>query len=634
VTDVRQLPAGTELAILAIPASEVPELVGPLAGQGIHHLIVIGGGFAEAGEDGKMIQEQLKAAAQKNEVRVIGPNGLGVFSAGDRFHSLFLSTGEVHYPQPGPVALISQSGAFLALTLDRLASMNIGIHRAINFGNRVDVDENELLQLFANDPAVLVIGLYLESFRDGEKFVALAQKISPHKPIVIWKGGHAERGGAAARAHSSSLAGSYPVFQTACEKSGLIEVQGFDEFSLALQTLSSQPALKGDRILVVSNGGGMGVFLTDICERHGLRIPHPSKSLQHSLANDIPEYYSLENPIDLTGSGTNQQCVVAVETLMRSGEFDALLMVMLPGTAGIDQELPSLLGGHLPRDLPVISAAYGQSLFGSFIQQFEKYNLPVYASAEAAVTALSTLLKRKHIVEQITAMSEDKERVSPSPEWKDWRVSFSCPVDEMTFKKFLSEQGVIVPRSHPLPNSVDVNKAVHELGLPLVLKAVSPEIKHKIELGGVRVGIDSLPELNRCWSAMKKSCPHPIWAEQQMPHGLDLMVGFHRDPNFGPVLIFGAGGQYVEIMQDTVRLLLPASRREIARMITKTRVGKIIDGARGEPPLNKNDLINFLDSACRWMVRCPEIQAVDFNPVRLYPDRLVVLDAKMTVGRE
>ena len=282
----------------------------------------------------------------------------------------------------------------------------------------------------------------------------------------------------------------------------------------------------------------------------------------------------------------------------------------------------------------MISAVYGQPLFQSFKRQFEKYNLPVYASAESAVIALSTLHKRKIIVDQISIWSEDKKPVSSSPEAEDWQGGLPRSVDEMAFKKFLREQQVRVPKSLLLHNLSDIQKAAGELGFPLVLKAVSPEIKHKTELGGVRVGIDSLPELVRSWNAMRKSCPYPIWAEQEMPPGLDLMVGFHRDPNFGPVLIFGAGGQYVEIMRDTVRLLLPASRREIARMVAKTGVGKIIDGVRGEPALNKNDLIKFMDLACRWMVRSPLIQSVDFNPVRLYPDRLVVLDAKLDLRRE
>ena len=249
-------------------------------------------------------------------------------------------------PQPGSVATyFPERCVFLSLILNELTGENghIGVHRAVNFGNRMDVDESELLEIFAKDPAVSVIALYLESFQNGARFVEVARKVTRDKPVVIWKGGHAERASAAAKAHSSSLAGSYPVFQAACDKVGLIEVQGFEEFRSAIQVLSCQPVPDGERVLIVSNGGGMGVFLTDLCEREGLQIPKPSEPVREALHKRLPRYYSLENPIDLTGSGTNEQCLEAVDHLMSSGEFDSLLMVLLPGTKGINEEIAPLI---------------------------------------------------------------------------------------------------------------------------------------------------------------------------------------------------------------------------------------------------------------------------------------------------
>ncbi len=628
-----ELPAGVDLAIVAVGASQVPDLVEPLAKRGIRHLIVISGGFAETGKEGKKLQRDLKKQAKIFGVHLIGPNGMGVFSAPDRFNSFFLSPDKIRLPQPGPVAIVSQSGAFLGQILNQFAETGIGVHRAVNFGNRADVGESEILQAFADDPAVSVIGLYLESFQDGARFIEIARKVIRKKPIVIWKGGHADRGGAAAKAHSSSLAGSYPVFQAACDKAGLLEVQGFEEFRHAIQVLVTQPVPRGDRVLIVSNGGGMGVFLTDLCEGHGFHIPRPSQPLRTSLREKLPGYYSLENPIDLTGSGTNEQCVETVASLLHSGEFDSLLMILLSGTEGINADIGPLFRGRLPDDLPVMAGAYGEDFFHSLKNEFRKDRIPVFSSAEAATTALSILIRRRRILDA-AEIAEDAREIQPPLDWiEDWKRRFRDAPDEMQIKAFLRDRGVPVPLHHALKHQQDLAQAVSRLGFPLVLKAVSPTLLHKTEMQAVQVSIKTQEDLLKEWQSMQKIGPLSVWAEQQMPAGLDLMVGFHRDPQFGPVLVFGSGGQYVEVLRDVERLLLPATREELSRLIDRTGAGKIIRGARGKSLLKRKDILDFLQRTSGLMVQIPDLESIDFNPVRLYEDRLVVLDAKVTCRR-
>ncbi len=632
VRSPEELPQGTDLAIAAVKASLVPDLVEPLAKRNIRHLIVISGGFAETGKEGEKLQKKLQEEAKKYGMRVIGPNGLGVFSTPDHFNSFFLSPEEIILPPPGPVAVISQSGAFLSLILRQLAGMNIGVHRAVNFGNRVDVGESELLEVFAKDPAVSVIALYLEGFQDGARFVEIAQNVTQDKPIVIWKGGHADRASKAAKAHSSSLAGSYPVFQAACDKAGLIEVQGFEEFRWALQTLSGQPVPKGEKVLIVSNGGGMGVYLTDLCEREGLRVPQPSEPAQSFLRTKLPHYYSLENPIDLTGSGTNAECVETVEYLMKSGEFDCLLMVLLPGTMGINEEFASLFRKRLQRSFPAIIAAYGGTLFQSLQEQLKENCIPIFPSAEAATSALSILIRRKRILESFKTTDKGR-KISPTSTWAaTWRKQFAqCP-DEMEIKKFLCDRGIPIPSHHHLKSREDLEIAAEKIGFPLVLKAVSPDLQHKTEIQAVRLNITNLNNLTQEWQNMRTTWPESLWIEQQMPPGLDLMVGFTRDPQFGPVLVFGSGGQLVEIYKDVQRLLLPATREELSTLIDRTAAGRIIRGVRGNPSLDRKGLLDFLTETSGLMVQNPEIHSLDFNPVRLYNKHLVVLDAKVRYG--
>jgi acyl-CoA synthetase (NDP forming) len=632
VRSVAELPGDLDLAIAAVPARNVPGLVEPLAERGIRHLIVISAGFAETGLEGQILERQLREAGKRFGVRIMGPNCMGVLSPPECFNSFFLSPEEFAFPPPGPVALISQSGALMSLALDRLARLNLGVHRAVNIGNRADVGECELLEAFESDPAVRVIGLYLEGVQDGRRFVETAARVSQTKPVVIWKGGHGSRGGDAAQAHSASLAGSYEVFQAACAKADLIEAFGLEEFLQALEVFSLQPPLKGKRILIISNGGGVGVFLTDLCEKQGLKVPEPSTHAQEELRRMLPGYYSFKNPVDLTGSGTNRQCAEVVEKLLATGDYDGLLLVPLLGTAGITTEIASLIHDHVPKHLPVVAGTYGRTRVPQMSEEFKKYGIPVFHTAEAAARALKFLGQwgeQLHKPDHEQEFTETFYHCESANGWPAWHGGHP---HEMEIKNFLRNCGVRVPRNHHINERQDLENAVFKWGFPMTLKAAGADIRHKTEIGGVRIDLGTLEELTEAWEEMSSHWPGMVWAEDQMPPGLDLMVGAHRDPQFGPVLVFGSGGRHVEIFKDVGRALLPAGRDELLKMIHQTRAGKIIAGTRGLPPLALSHLVDFLRLIGGWMLDEGRIESMDFNPVRLYEFELVVLDAKITAS--
>jgi acetyltransferase len=630
VRSVADLPKGMGLAIAAVSATNVPSLVEPLCKRGIRHLIVISGGFSETGEKGAQLQHELLLAGKKFGVRIIGPNAMGVFSGPDKFNSFFTEPGELALPQPGPIAIASQSGVLMMLLLDRLSNLEIGVNQALNFGNRVDVGENDLLELWGNDPNIKVIGLYLESVQDGKRFIEIAREVSRKKPIVVWKGGHFDRGADAARAHSASLAGSYEVFQAACAKAGLIVVSGFEEFSNALRVLSCQPPALGKRILVVSNGGGMGVFLTDLCERSGLEVPETPLALQTELRSRLPDYFSYRNPIDLTGSGTNEQCAHVVERLLQSGKYDGLLMVLLAGTAGITPDIVSLIHDRLPADLPKVVAAYG-TMASQFRKSFSEEGIPVFDSAEAATRAFGVLVKEGEMPGiSVSPVLESELMYHPDPV-KGWSAWPEISPDEMELKNLLRLCGVLIPLNQHLKTTTDLDRAIDHLGFPMILKVVGSEIKHKTELGGLRLHITTKDDLLREWEVMSHQWPDRIWAEEEMHPGLDLMIGAHKDSQFGPVLVFGSGGQYVELVNDIQRVILPAENEELYQMIFNTKAGAILRGVRGQCPLDLRRLMDFIKLTADWIIEEPRIESLDFNPVRLYDHGLVALDAKVTL---
>jgi acetyltransferase len=629
VKDIHSLPETVDLAIVAVSSSKVLPLLKPLAAKGVHHLIIISGGFSETGEAGEILQHQIRDEAQQLGIRIIGPNGMGVFSAPDRFNSFFLKPEELTLPQPGSVAFISQSGAFLMHLLNHLGELGVGVHRAVNFGNRIDIGECELLEEFAGDPLVRVIGLYLESVHDGPRFMEIARAVARNKPIVIFKGGKAERGQQAALAHSASLAGSYSVFKAACEQTGMIEVNGLEQMADALQMFSGQPKARGNRILVVSNGGGMGVLLTDLCEQAGLRVPEPSQKFQFVLKRLYPSYYSFRNPIDLTGSGTNEQCVSIVEYLLKTGEYDALLLVLMPGTEGITSDIGLMLKSRLPENLPVAVGAYG-SLFNQLGSGLRESGIPVFPTGERAARGLELLVRQFRWVNgQPLSATEPQIQFDTSPT-RHWLRSMDRNPHEMQVKNLLSRCSITVPQHLHVNSEKDIHWAAECIGFPLTLKAVGPDIKHKTEMKGIRLDLSDEKSLLREWEALYADWLGKVWAEQQMPPGLDLMVGAHRDPQFGPVLLFGTGGSYVELYQDIARLVLPATNEEILRGVQRTKAWNIIQGFRGNPKLDSQKLLAFMKWVADWMISEPDILSLDFNPVRLYERDLVVLDAKIT----
>ncbi|MGV7222233.1 MAG: acetate--CoA ligase family protein [Nitrospinales bacterium] len=633
VADINNLPEIIDLAIATVSAAHVHELIELLANKGIHNLIVIGGGYAETGAEGKKLQHDIKNLGKRWGVRIVGPNCLGTFSSKDRFNSFFLSANDIQLPGCGSVGIISQSGAFLSAMLDQLARRNLGVHRAINFGNRIDIGECETLEAYAADPEVKVIGVYLESVQNGKRFFELARNISQKKPIIICKGGKTEKGSRAIQSHSASLAGSYSVFQTACKQAGMIEVEGLAELINALQLFTVAKNCQGNRVVIVSNGGGMGVMLADLCEREGCIVEEPPIEIQRELFATLPNYYSLKNPIDLTGSGTNKQCAFILDKLINTGLYDCLLFVILSGTEGINADIASQFQSAIPENFPVIVGAYGKDMYPKLCESLRGKNIPVYPTGEEAAWALNLLIRSGSLKSSHQRSTINRESFYRSLQLLKWLNQIDGVPDEMQLKNKLSECGVQIPKSFPVVKSEDLSEAIMKVGYPVILKVIGKDIQHKTELKGIRSDIHQEYNLYNEWDDMNNTWPGMIWAEEQMPPGLDLMVGMHRDVDFGPVLLFGTGGKYVEVYNDIERIILPAEDEEILQAIFRTRAGQIIKGVREEGPLDFQKLIQFIRLIAEWVEQEPKLLSLDFNPIRLYKNSLILLDAKLKLNK-
>ena len=393
---VEEIPEPLDLAVILVPAPMVPGVVEACVRKGVRGIIIISGGFAETGPEGARLEERVREAIRGTGTRVIGPNCIGVLDLHGGMDTFFLPEEKMMRPPPGEIAIISQSGALLSAMLDWAAHMGIGVSKAVSYGNKVDVDDVDMLQYLAQDPETRVIVVYVEGLKPGrgKAFIETVRRVVREKPVIVLKGGRTARGAVAAISHTAALAGSYKVFRAALRQAGAIEAADVvDVFDLA-KALTMQPPARGNRVAVITNAGGPGVMATDALESLGLRVPLFSEELQARLREMFPPFYSVKNPVDVTGGGSNEDYRRAIEVVVRSGEVDALLVVALIHPPGFDAGLADIIANTTRgTGLPVVAMSFGGGETSVLRRKLEKSGIPVYETVERAARALWALYR-------------------------------------------------------------------------------------------------------------------------------------------------------------------------------------------------------------------------------------------------
>ncbi len=391
------------LAVIAIPAPLVLAVVQQLPRKRIHHAIIISAGFREMGVEGMEMEEQIKRVARENDMSILGPNCLGVLDNYSNFTTSFLSWERVSCPKKGSLSILSQSGAFAVALLDLASQEGLGIAKMVNYGNRLDVGESTLLPFLRDDVHTRVIAIYMESVDHGRRFIEAATSCSEKKPIVALKVGKGAAGIAAARSHTGAIAGNYAVYKAAFLKAGIIEANGLEEFVDGVKALSMQNPPKGNRILVVTNGGGFGVIVADHCSENGLDVPLPSPQLKEKLRNKLSTFYVVSNPVDLTGSACDQDYHTALTACMvESDEYDAAIIIPLMAPQGMTEKVVDLITDTMKRsEKPAVICTVGGAFTLKIKQLFEDREFPVYPSPERSAKTMSVLLKRRLLLEGV-----------------------------------------------------------------------------------------------------------------------------------------------------------------------------------------------------------------------------------------
>lgn len=630
---VKDLPEAPDVAILAVPASGTLEAVRDCAERGIKAATIFSAGFAETGDVGRAIQDEMTAVAAKSGMRLLGPNCLGVFNSKIGYYGTFSAILDGALIQPGPVAVVSQSGAYGSHIAHLARQRGLGISYWVTTGNEADVDVAEALRWAVKQPDVNVVMAYAEGIRDSQTFIeALEIARQRETAIVLMKVGRSEVGAHAVSSHTAALAGSDAVFDAVFRQFGVWRAKTTAEQLDIAYTCASGRYPKSNRLGIFTLSGGFGIQMADDAQEAGLDVAPMPDTAQNELKAMLP-YASPRNPVDATAQALTDLPLMTryMSTMLEKGNYD-----FFTGIFGAGPASPSF-AGKLRDALEAASVASKGTILSltmtaprDIVRTYEDKGFLVHEDGSALMTALGALVHFRNSF----------DRRDAKPIVTDARpVSFAkANLSEYEAKRILSGVGVPFPEEILCGSDDDVGAAAVKVGFPVVLKIASPDIAHKTEIGGVVVGVKTEPDaqtaaatiLERARQAQPAAQIDGILVAPMIGEGLEVIAGVARDPVFGPVVMFGLGGIFVEVLKDVTFRVAPFGIDEAKRMIREIRGRSMFDGVRGKAPTNIEPLAQLLSSLSVFAAtNADTIESIDLNPIRLLEDgaRPVALDA-------
>jgi acetate---CoA ligase (ADP-forming) len=642
---VEQLPEAPDLGVVIVPAPAVADAVEALGKAGARGVVIISAGFREVGEAGAALEEEVVRRAVRYRMSVVGPNCFGVFNTDPEvsLNATFSSS----LPPAGSIAFVSQSGALGAGILQYGIAERIGFSRFVSVGNRAGVDENDLLHALAHDPGTRVILLYVESLANGRRFLDAAREVTEEKPVLVIKSGRTPAGERAARSHTGSLAqsGRDRLYDSLFEQSGVQRIDSLGGLFRAAKLYAPGLRLEGPRLVILTNSGGPGIVAADAAVRQGLELAPVPSPLKESIARTLPSIASVGNPIDMTADIGADQYRVTIGQLVASSEVDGVLVVSTPtGTMTGEAVARSILEAKELTKKPIVACLFGLTDLSNEVTLLEEHGVPTFTFPEEAVEALGSLARyqawrtrprrpvQKFAVDTAAARSV-LERA---------RAAGLSVLPEYLGRLLLGAYGIPFPKVTTVRRVDEAVAAATEIGFPVVLKVVSPDISHKTDVGGVAVGLADAPALRAAWdrmaAAVRAGAPSAriegFDVAQQVRGGKEVLIGLQRDPSFGPILVFGLGGIYVEALHDVTFRLAPIPPLSAQHMIESVRAYPLLKGVRGEPPSDIPAIEEMLQRVSQLSVDFPEIVELDINPliVRSAGQGVVAVDARVVLA--
>ncbi|MBL8551256.1 MAG: bifunctional acetate--CoA ligase family protein/GNAT family N-acetyltransferase [Hyphomonadaceae bacterium] len=639
---IADLPDAPDLAIIATPAPTIPDLVAQLAARGCRAAVVISAGFS----DGDLRQRML-AAARPNLMRLLGPNSLGFLSPARGINASFSHL----TPKAGKVALLSQSGAVLTAMLDWAVERGIGFSHILSLGDMSDIDFGDALDFLALDHATDSILLYIESITQARKFMSAARIAARIKPVIAIKAGRSASGARAAASHTGALAGADAVYDAAIRRAGMLRVKEVRDLFDAAETLAAGMRVNGDRLAILTNGGGLGVLAADALEESGGRLAALSPQTIAALDKALPRTWSHGNPIDIIGDADGPRYDAALAALTQSREQDAILVMNCPtGIADSMDAARAVIARRSASATPLLTCWMGEATAKVARRAFSEAHIPTYDTPDEAVRAFTRLVD---YAKNQAALMETPRRVPQRPSDAPGKAraiiaavlqSGRTLLTEPEAKALLAAYGVPTVATFIAATPEEAAARADEIGQPAALKILSPDITHKSDVGGVRLNLRDGAAVRTAASDMlarvKAVAPaaridgFTVQAMISRPGAKELLLGVSSDPTFGPVLMFGQGGTAVEVIADRALALPPLNSALADALVSQTRIAKLLRGYRDVPPADMNAIVGVLLALSDMACECPEIAELDINPLLADADGVLALDARVVVRAE
>jgi acetyltransferase len=646
--DVKSLPKVPDLAVIMTAAKTVPQLVRECGEAGIHGLIIMSAGFKEAGEEGKILEEQVKAEKAKfPDMRIIGPNCLGILVPGQSMNVSFANG----MPEKGHVAFISQSGALCTSVLDWAYESHIGFSYFVSIGNSMDVNFGDLIDYFGQDPNTKSIVLYVESLSYARNFMSAARAFSREKPIIVYKSGRFPESAAAAASHTGALASEDSIYDAVFRRAGLARVYEFGNLFDFTDLVGRKRIPKGNRLAIVTNAGGPGVMATDTLISMGGKLVRLSDETMQKLNDYLPAFWSHGNPVDVLGDATPERFARATEIVLEDKNVDAVLVLLTPQAMTAPTETAEAITKMASKTSKTIMAAWlGGASMREGVQVFNQAGLSSYPTPEQAIGAFMTL----------SQYAKNQELLYETP--KEIPVSFQYDRD-MLREKYINEvfpkarilneddskmlvNDYGIDTTHPTPAATE-DEAVaiaDKKGYPVVLKIYSPDITHKSDVGGVALNIKDEEMVRATFRNMVKTAAAKrpdaridgVTVQRMVDpkDAVELIIGIKKDPAFGTVMLVGMGGTTAELFKDK-RLEFPPLNERLARqMLESLQIYPLLQGYRGAPAKDIDKLVEVLIRMSYLAADYPEIKELDINPLIVTPKDIIALDARIVVDED
>jgi acetyltransferase len=640
---VEDVPARVELAVIVTPAASVPGVIQSCVRAGVPAALIISAGFKEAGAAGIELERQVLAAARGGGMRIIGPNCLGVMSPVTGLNATFARG----VARTGHVAFISQSGALLTAILDWSLREQVGFSGFVSTGSMLDVGWGDLIDYFGRDPRTTSILLYMEAIGDARSFLSAAREVALSKPIIVIKAGRSEQAAKAAASHTGSLAGSDEVLDAAFRRCGVLRVNTIGELFNMAEILSKQPRPRGPRLTIVTNAGGPAVLATDALIAEGGELVQLGPETKAALDEILPPAWSHANPIDVLGDAGPERYVKTLEIAARDPSSDGLLVILTPQ----DMTDPTLTAAALQQyahldGKPVLASWMGGPSVSAGCDILNRYDIPTFDYPDSAARAFCNMWRYTYNLQGLYETPAATHAQTAKPQRAEEIVERArregrTLLDEHESKGLLAAYGIPTVETRIARDSVAAVRAADELGYPVVLKLHSRTITHKTDVGGVKLNLLDSSAVEAAFAAIESTVTQAagvghflgvtVQRMVRLPDAYELIIGSANDPQFGPVLLFGSGGQLVEVFKDRALALPPLNDTLARRLIEQTRIFVALQGVRGRKSIDMARLTELLVRFSQLVVEQPWIRELDINPLLASPEGLLALDARVVL---